>query len=138
MTDYYSYTKYNVNPSEFHIQDIIYNMNIVNIPKPYTYDPDLQTFTMRKIPEMSVSDMYGEKFSDVPDYITKQIRNIISTLYYHGIEYPDITGYNFIEYQNKIWIIDFEHASFNSKPDTYDPFILEFINGRNEWNPNYT
>jgi len=137
MSNNYHYAKHNVNPSEFHIQDIIYNMNIINIPKPYRYEVNSKILIMRKIPEMSISDMYGEKFSNIPDYIIEQIRNIISTLYYHGIEYPDITGYNFIEYQNKIWIIDFEHASYNSKRYTYDPFILKFINGENDWNPNY-
>lgn len=135
MTD--TYNKYNVNPSEFHIQNLIYNMNILNIPKPYSYNPISKILSMYNISEMSISDMYGEKYLDIPEYITEQIRNIISTLYYHGIEYPDITGYNFIEYQNKIWIIDFEHASFNSNPDTYDPFILQFMNGHNDWNPNY-
>jgi hypothetical protein len=46
-------------------------------------------------------------------------------------EYPDITGYNFIEHNNKLWIIDFEHAHIR------DTFVDKFIHGRNTWNPRF-
>lgn len=134
----YYFTKHNVKESEVFIHDSIYNLNILNIPKIYNYDKEKKLLIMRNIPALNIADMYGENFSDVPAYITDEIRNIITTLYYHGIEYPDITGYNFLEYQNKIWIIDFEHASYKSDIKKYDPFILEFIHGANAWNPLYT
>jgi tRNA A-37 threonylcarbamoyl transferase component Bud32 len=133
----YYFIKHNVQESESFIHNSIYNLNIINTPKPYTYDNNTKIFTMKNIPTLNLSDMYGENFSDIPTYITDEIRNIIATLYSYGIEYPDITGYNFIEYQNKIWIIDFGHASYKSDYTKYDPFIIKFINGSNNWNPKY-
>ena len=120
---------------EFNVHQMIYNMNIVNVPEIYDYNKELNTLKMRRIPNMCVADMYGENFQDLPSTIAKQIRDIITVLYTKGIEYPDITGYNFIEYQNKLWIIDFGHARFNSKHSTYDSFIKEFIQGKSDWNP---
>ncbi len=134
--DYY-YVKSGVNNREFNVHQMIYNMNIVNVPEIYGYEKSAQIMTIRRIPNMCVSDMYGENFEDVPTDVVEKIRDIIAVLYAKGIEYPDITGYNFIEYQNKVWIIDFGHASFNSKYATYDPFIKEFIEGRQSWNPAY-
>ena len=129
------FTKHNVKASEYKMQLLLFNSHIVNVPRPYRFEES--NLTMQMIPALSISDMYGENFSDVPIHITDRIRDIISTLYMNGIEYPDITGYNFIEYQDKIWIIDFGHASYNSNPQSYDPFIMKFINGYNDWNPNY-
>lgn len=137
MNDTYYFTKQNVSEKEYKIQSILYNANIVNIPQPYSYNANTKELKMRKIPNLSIADMYGEEFYRVPQIIIEKIRNIISTLYYYGLEYPDITGYNFIEYQNKVWIIDFEHAQINNNRATYDPFILEFINGVNSWNPQF-
>lgn len=137
MTECYYFTKQNVSEKEYKIQSILYNANIVNVPRPYTYDNNTQTLKMRNIPNLSIADMYGEEFYKVPKDISEQIRNIITTLYQYGLEYPDITGYNFIEYQNKVWIIDFEHAQFNNDKQTYDPFILKFIEGVNSWNPRF-
>ena len=52
--------------------------------------------------------------------------------------YPDITGYNFLMDKNKnIWIIDFGNAYVKSPDDPDDPFVFDFINGRNGWNPEY-
>jgi tRNA A-37 threonylcarbamoyl transferase component Bud32 len=133
----YFYIKKNVSHNEYTMYNMIFNSNIVNTPEIYDYNKDSKTLVMRRIPEMSISDMYGDKISDVPVEITNKIRNIIKTLYDNDIEYPDITGYNFIEYQDKVWIIDFEHASFNSKYNTYDPFIKQFIQGHNGWNPRF-
>ena len=129
------FTKHNVKASEYKTQLLLFNSHIVNVPRPYSFKDS--TLIMQMIPALSISDIYGENFSDVPVIITDGIRNIIATLYLNGVEYPDITGYNFIEYQDKIWIIDFGHASYNSNPQSYDPFIMKFINGHNDWNPNY-
>lgn len=133
----YYFTKHFVAESEVFIHNSVYDLNVINIPKIYKYDKKKGILTMNNIPALNISDMYGEDFSNVPTYITDEIRNIISTLYIHGIEYPDITGYNFIEYKNKIWIIDFEHAKYNSDYSSYDPFIIDFINGEKNWNPSY-
>ena len=93
---------------------------------------------MDKINEMSVSDMYGEHMSDVPKEVVDQIRNIITVLYNNYIEYPDITGYNFIETDGKVYIIDMEHARYNYGIATYDPYILRFIKEDvTEWNEKF-
>ena len=68
-------------------------------------------------------------------YLFDEIRKIIKILYTNNIMYPDITGYNFIEYDDKIWIIDFEHSKKQSK--ITDRFINKFINGLNKWNPKF-
>ena len=65
-----------------------------------------------------------------------EIRTIIKALADNHIEYPDITGYNFIEYDKKIWIIDFEHSSIFKKT-MKDPFVNKFIFGSNKWNPDF-
>jgi tRNA A-37 threonylcarbamoyl transferase component Bud32 len=132
-----SFTKLNVSPNEYQIHELIYNKQLIHMPKIYGYYQNENKLIMQQIPELNISDMYGENIEDIPEYILVEIRNIISILYKNHIEYPDITGYNFIEYDKKIWLIDFEHARVNNDYSTYDPFILEFINGSNIWNPKY-
>jgi tRNA A-37 threonylcarbamoyl transferase component Bud32 len=107
-------------------------------PKVHSYDTDNRILVMEKINQMSVSDMYGENMADVPKEVVDQIRDIISLLYYNSIEYPDITGYNFIETDSKVYIIDMEHAKFNTIAASYDPYILKFIKGEvTEWNTQF-
>jgi len=84
---------------------------------------------------MNVADYYGEKDADITPELFQKIRKIIKTLYDNNVVYPDITGYNFIEYKEKIWIIDFEHSNF--KPLLQDDFVVQFINGTNKWNPQF-
>jgi tRNA A-37 threonylcarbamoyl transferase component Bud32 len=106
------------NYSEYIMQTLIYNAisvckksrKIVNIPKVYLFNETDNTLQMQKIPHMCLSDYYGEDWNDLPIEIQQNIKKIIKTLYLKGYIYPDITGYNFIELDKKIWIIDFEHA----------------------------
>jgi tRNA A-37 threonylcarbamoyl transferase component Bud32 len=137
------FTKPNVSEHEYNMHLYIYNLKILNVPKPISYDAINKIFQMEKINGMSISDYYGEKSSDIDSNIFKSIRGIIQTLFDVGIIYPDITGYNFIaeyddfnEITDKIWIIDFEHATFNDLT-IYDPnydFVNEFINGLDSYN----
>ena len=54
------------------------------------------------------------------------------------VEYPDITGYNFmLDKGENLWIIDFEHAKCRDIQEPTDNFVLKFINGTNEWNPEF-
>jgi tRNA A-37 threonylcarbamoyl transferase component Bud32 len=129
------YIKYNVEYKEYAIQQHVYNLRIVNVPKIYNYDN--KELTMKKINNDCISNIYGENIENVPKKILSKIRNIIKKLYNNNIAYPDITGYNFMEDdKGKIWIIDFGHASLREELST-DPFILNFINGLNEWNPEF-
>ena len=128
-----TYTKYGVKQHEYDVHKYVYNLKLenVNVPKIISYDKQKEIMVMHKINALNLSDMFGEKSSDIDEYYFDEIRTIIKTLSDNGIEYPDITGYNFIEHDNKIWIIDFEHAHIR------DTFVDKFIQGRNKWNPRF-
>jgi len=128
-----TYTKYGVKQHEYDVHKYVYNLKLekVNVPKIISYDKEKEIMVMHKINALNLSDMFGEKSSDIDEYYFDEIRTIIKTLSDNGIEYPDITGYNFIEHDNKIWIIDFEHAHIR------DTFVDKFIQGRNKWNPRF-
>jgi serine/threonine-protein kinase RIO1 len=78
--------------------------------------------------------MYGEDFKDMPKPILDQIYDILVRLYLEcDIEYIDITPYNFIEKDDKVWIIDFGDAQEAPKKDW---FLNEVFKNRTltEWN----
>lgn len=104
-------------------------------PIHYNYWTDGNTYLgMTKINGMTLADFYGANIRDIPDSIWKQVHNIIQTLYNNGIEYIDITPYNFmIDNNEKIWIIDFEHA----KQIKQNWFLNTFLNGNKSWNPDF-
>lgn len=133
------FIKSNVEFTEYAIHKIVYSLGIVNVPKIIHYDKEKKQLTMQKIHNDCLSNIYGENAYDIPLHIFSQVRNIITNLHYHHIEYPDITGYNFMEdHSGKIWIIDFGHAKCRDIHDTTEnPFIIDFINGLNEWNPEF-
>ena len=131
------YTKLNVEFHEYNMHNYIQHLNIVSVPKIINYDIQTKTMQMEKIPAMSVSDFYGEDFSSVPDNIIDQVRNIIQDLKSNNIIYPDITGYNFVEFNNVVWIIDFEHAYFGFNPAQSDQFVDDFLHGTESWNPDF-
>lgn len=130
------FTKENVSKHEYQMQKYVYELNIVNVPKIISYDEDNMILKMEKINNYNISDMYGESSENIPDSIFLEIRNIVKILYNNNVIYPDITGYNFIENDNKIWIIDFEH-SYIINNDNVDNFVSKFINGFNQWNPQF-
>jgi tRNA A-37 threonylcarbamoyl transferase component Bud32 len=92
------FTKHNVSEKEYKTHKLIYNLKIVNVPKIYSYDKKNKIMVMEKIFGMNISDEYGEEAKNVPPDIFKTTQEIIKKLYYFGIEYPDITVYNFIIY----------------------------------------
>jgi tRNA A-37 threonylcarbamoyl transferase component Bud32 len=93
--------------------------------------------TMEKIETMCLADMYGDKAKDLPPHIWPKIHTIIKTLYEEaGIEYVDITPYNFIEHNNKIYIIDFGDAYYKgTKPRHW--FHKQFLEDPSSWNPDF-
>jgi len=131
--------KENVSLTEYKMHKYVYNLDIIKIPKIYSYDKETQIMVQQRIPNESVAYNYGENPEDCPKELFDKIRETIHILYNNHIEYPVITGYKFIEYQNKIWVIDFEHAKIigaNSEKER-DPFVEKFIYGFNGWNPKY-
>ena len=133
------FIKENVSLEEYKLHKYIYNLDIVDVPEPISYDKKTLKLTMQQIPNMCISDYYGEKAENVPDKLFEKIREIIKTLYCHNIIYPDITGYNFIELGPKVWIIDFGHARYvsNLEEKEKEEFIMKFIDGYNGWNPDF-
>ena len=93
------------------------------------------TIGMEDLGEMNLADMYGTDPKEVPEWIWNQIRNMISTLLNNGIEYRDITGYNFIKKGDKIYMVDFGDARL--KMNHLNWFVAEFLAGENSWNPDY-
>ena len=130
------YTKENVSLCEYKIHKYVYNLKIVNIPRIKSYNKKTKQMKMVRVGTMSVSDYYGETAEHIDDELFARIRNIIQSLYDHNILYIDITGYNFIENDNKLWIIDFEHATYNH-PRKTDEFVEKFLEGHNGWNPEF-
>jgi tRNA A-37 threonylcarbamoyl transferase component Bud32 len=109
--------------------DIKYN------PKDNKY---IGNITMENLDEMCLADKYGEDAENIPKIIWDQIRTIVKILYYEkGIEYIDITGYNFIEIYGKVYIIDFGDAIYTKKGDKMNWFLREFLDGYNNFNPDF-
>ena len=101
--------------------------------------------TTELIESLNIADQYTDDAEAVPDNIYQSIVNTIKILFKNGIVFPDITGYNFIYNDDKLWIIDFEHAVdiINAAPIHKD-FVQEFCTynsssvmttGVKQWNP---
>jgi tRNA A-37 threonylcarbamoyl transferase component Bud32 len=106
---------------------------------PKVYNTTEDEIHMEDLQEMCIADKYGEDPKDIPAYIWVSIRTIIHTLYYkEGIEYIDITPYNFIEKDKKVYIIDFGHASYYKSKEMMNWFVKQFLeDGINDWNPDF-
>ena len=93
---------------------------------------------MENLNEFCLAYKYGEEPKHISNEIWIQIFNIISILYEReGIEYIDITPYNFIEKKGKVYIIDFGDASYVKKDKEINWFLKEFMDGTKEWNPDF-
>ena len=131
------------NPIEYHeyrMHKKVYELNIVNIPKIVYYNRKTKTLVIEKIGNSNLSDKYGDQASDVPNELFDQVVQITNTLRNNNIEYPDLTGYNFVEdfeQNGKIWIIDFEHAKSKNKDKIKNKHILDICNGVKKWNPDF-
>ena len=134
------YVKHNVDHSEFFMQKYVYQLNIVNVPEIIEYDEANKIMVMRKVGKNNLSHNYGELATDVPDELFDEVVKIVRTLVSHGIDYPDLTGYNFVEDTDtygKIWIIDFEHASIALSKEITNIHIINICNGKKIWNPDF-
>jgi tRNA A-37 threonylcarbamoyl transferase component Bud32 len=139
------YRKPNVSYNEYKMQKYIYNLNIVNVPRVISYDKLKCELTMEKIEGSNLSDFYGEESFNINTKLFDKVRNIVKKLYDNNIIYPDITGYNFMQDKDgNIFIIDFEHTKFrfykdeeNNDHEYREDFVDKFINGLNNWNPEF-
>jgi tRNA A-37 threonylcarbamoyl transferase component Bud32 len=85
--------------------------------------------------------LYSDDSKKIPKAFWQQIRHILEVLYeVEGIEYIDITSYNFTEKNGKIYIIDFGDAYYTKKSRGEKPanwFLRDFLEGAYEWNPDF-
>ena len=101
-----------------------------------TYTDDTCFITMEDLEEEPLGNIYGEDPTKVPEWIWTQMRVMITTLLEEEcIEYRDINPYNFIEKDNRVYMIDFGDAKYTD--GNIDWFVQEFIDGENSWNPDY-
>jgi tRNA A-37 threonylcarbamoyl transferase component Bud32 len=137
------YVKQDVHENEWAIQELIHNLNNENIPVPeiIEYNNKSKILVMKRIGGNTLSHNYGEKATDIPDELFKQVVTIVRNLVLIGIEYPDLTGYNFVEDANgKVWIIDFGHAKIeknNCINILKNIHIQNIFNGIKTWNPDF-
>ena len=91
-----------------------------------------------------LADIYGDDATEIPDDIWERIEHMLAVLFEReGIEYVDITSYNFLEDTNgNIWIIDFGDAYYTSntrgEPAT-NWFLRSVLAGDfgKAWNPDF-
>ena len=97
---------------------------------------DHSIIRMERVDGETLSNKYGDVAKDTPESIWNKIRDMLSALYDEGIEYVDITPYNFIETKDgDIKIIDFGDAKYTDGEINW--FLDEFLEGSNEWNPDF-
>lgn len=127
----------------FHIRacEILNNTHLPKISFTMIVD-NIVYIVMDNIKGMTVADMYGENPLDIPANIFEQIRQILQTLKDHKLDYLDITGYNFmIDDKGKVNIIDFEHCIDRTVDTNINDgrswFLNDFLNGNNDWNPDF-
>lgn len=104
---------------------------------PKILDTNFKTYIrMENLDEMCIADMYGEDFDKIPKDIIDEIYNILMRLYLEcDIEYIDVTPYNFIKKDDKLWIIDFGDARLVET----NWFIKEVMINKKlvRWNPDF-
>lgn len=132
------YIKHDVDDREHFMQQYVYQLNIVNVPQIIYYDEKNKIMIMKKVEGMNLSDQYGDNANDIPNEIFEQVVKIVRNLVLHNIEYPDLTGYNFIEdTDGKVWIIDFGHSKMMSSNQINNIHIQNICNGDKKWNPEF-
>lgn len=106
---------------------------------------------MEKLDGYDLAYEYGDRERDIPKKVWDKIRIIVKTLYEdEGIMYVDITPYNFVEVDGEIFIIDFGDAymysetednlytcSCHNKNNCKNEYFEDFLNGLNQWNPDF-
>lgn len=106
---------------------------------------DGNVIQMDSVNGMCLADIYTDDPTKVPDWIWTEIHRILSVLFEcEGIEYIDITGYNFMleDGTDKVWIIDFGDAYYSTTPQTDNKkplnwFLREVLDGQKSWNPDF-
>lgn len=134
-----TYIKKGVSEQEYQLHSIATRLG--HAPAIFSYNRKTRIMITELIQPMCISDMYGEDPKLVPKHIWKKIKHIVKDLYdVGGIEYVDITGYNFIEdVCGRVWIVDFGHCKHISAKSTRDQWVERFIADSNfcGWHPEF-
>jgi len=127
--------------------DLDNEVELQTISASYGFSPDITRWNfdeergtcfieMEDLEEMCLADRYGDDPANIPEWIWGEIRRMLLILLNaEGIEYIDITPYNFIQKDDKIYVIDFGDAKYTD--GEVDWFLQEFLDGENSWNPDY-
>jgi len=109
-----------------------FSPRILNVEK----QVDKWIVAMEDVEEECLASHYGDDPKNVPKWIWDEIRRMVEFLYdEEEIEYRDVTPYNFIAKDGRIYMIDFGDAKY--KCSEKDWFLNEFLDGENYWNPDY-
>ena len=134
------FTKVITKPLEIELQDIAAKYGFA--PKIQRVDGDV--VQMDSVQGDCLADIYTDDPSKVPDSLWIQIESILATLFeVEGIEYVDITSYNFMEDVNgKVWIIDFGDAYYTGEEKgapAANWFLRSVLAGESgkAWNPDF-
>lgn len=103
---------------------------------PNVLKTDQTTFIEMEHSGPTISEVFGEHIDDLPNDIRKSIYDILFTLWQHGIQYRDVTPYNFTYKDGRVWVIDFGHANQYKRLDKYLKNIFNegwLVN----WNPDF-
>ena len=90
-----------------------------------TFDDDKCVIEMEDLGDECVFDNYGDDPADVPEHIWVEIRHILDKL---------------LEEEAIEYVVDFGDAYYSDekKGDGYiDEFLDDFLDGENEWNPDF-
>ena len=139
-----SYTKRFPNTSA---EDVLREVTLQRAAAEYGLAPDvLETdnasfITMEHMGSMNLAEMYGDTMEDIPETIKRDIWNILWALYSCcDIEYTDVTPYNFVEKDGRVWILDFGHAR-KINGGEIDDWLLSVLNDESttlsEWNADF-
>lgn len=96
------------------------------------------TIVMEDLDAPCLADAYGDSIDDIPDWVKDDILDILYTLRtIVGIDYIDVSPYNFIEKDGVVWVIDFGHA--RESGDEIDPYLDEVFAEwtLTKWNPDF-
>jgi RIO-like serine/threonine protein kinase len=139
-----TYTKHFIHTSE---EDVIRECLLQRVGAEYGLSPSIletdgKTFiTMEDLNALNIGDIYGDSIEDIPDTVKRDIWNIVWILYSCcGIEYIDVTPYNFIEKEGRIWVIDYGHAK-KTRSGHMDEWLHSVLDNPictiSEWNPHF-
>ena len=128
----------NSNPVAVGLEAIFQTIAATYGISPNIVSTDCSTYIkMVHLNEPCIADKYGENLDDIPEDIQEQIIEILWALYHEcGIEYLDVTPYNFIEKKCRVYVVDFGDAK--ERDEYMDDYLREmFDTWKLKWNDDF-